>query len=126
MQGLDLDGNEVVIEGDELLGRVFLHEIDHLDGVLMLDRLEPDVRREALRDMRDPRAGSTASAIAAHGRRPRPVAATSRCGSSSSARPPTRCRRSRRCVAAGHDIALVVTQPDRRAVAGQRARSDAR
>ena len=40
--GLDLDGNEVVIEGDELLGRVFLHEIDHLDGVLMLDRLDPD------------------------------------------------------------------------------------
>ena len=35
VHGLDLDGNEVVIEGDELLGRVFLHEIDHLDGVLM-------------------------------------------------------------------------------------------
>ena len=40
VQGLDLDGNEVVVEGDELLGRVFLHEIDHLDGVLMLDRLD--------------------------------------------------------------------------------------
>ena len=42
VQGIDLDGNEVVIEGDELLGRVFLHEIDHLDGVLMLDRLDRD------------------------------------------------------------------------------------
>ena len=45
VQGLDLDGNEVVLEGDELLGRMFQHEIDHLDGVLMLDRLEPDVRK---------------------------------------------------------------------------------
>ena len=53
MTGLDLDGNEVVIEGDELLGRVFLHELDHLDGVLMLDRLEPDERRRALRELRD-------------------------------------------------------------------------
>jgi peptide deformylase len=53
MQGVDLDGNEVVIEGDELLGRVFLHELDHLDGVLMLDRLEPDERKRALRELRD-------------------------------------------------------------------------
>jgi peptide deformylase len=28
------------------------HEIDHLDGVLLLDRVDADVRREALRDMR--------------------------------------------------------------------------
>ena len=51
--GVDLDGDEVVIEGDELLGRVFLHELDHLDGVLMLDRLDPDVRKQALRELRD-------------------------------------------------------------------------
>ena len=53
MTGIDLDGNEVVIEGDELLGRVFLHELDHLDGVLMLDRLDPDERKRALRELRD-------------------------------------------------------------------------
>jgi peptide deformylase len=52
MRGLDLDGNEIVLEGDELLARMIQHEIDHLDGVLVLDRVEPDVRREALRDMR--------------------------------------------------------------------------
>ena len=52
MRGLDLDGNELVIEGDDLLARMIQHEIDHLDGVLLLDRVEPDVRREALRDMR--------------------------------------------------------------------------
>ena len=49
----DLDGNEVVIEGDELLGRVFLHEIDHLDGVLMLDRLDGDERKRAMRELRE-------------------------------------------------------------------------
>ena len=53
VQGLDLDGNEVVIEGDELLGRVFLHEIDHLDGVLMLDRLDRAARKDALRELRE-------------------------------------------------------------------------
>jgi peptide deformylase len=53
MTGLDIDGNELVIEGDELLGRVFLHELDHLDGILMLDRLDPDERKRALRELRD-------------------------------------------------------------------------
>jgi peptide deformylase len=53
VKGLDLDGNEVVIQGDELLGRIFLHEIDHLDGVLMLDRLDPDQRKSAMRELRE-------------------------------------------------------------------------
>ncbi len=53
ISGVDLDGDEVVFQGDELLGRVFLHELDHLDGVLMLDRLDPDERRRALRELRD-------------------------------------------------------------------------
>jgi peptide deformylase len=52
MRGLDLDGEEVVLEGDDLLARMIQHEIDHLDGVLLLDRLEPDVRRAALRELR--------------------------------------------------------------------------
>ena len=61
MRGLDLDGNEIVIEGDDLLARMIQHEIDHLDGVLLLDRVEPEVRREALRDMRTRELGATAS-----------------------------------------------------------------
>ena len=52
MRGLDLDGREVVLEGDDLLARMIQHEIDHLDGVLLLDRLDPDVRRDALRAIR--------------------------------------------------------------------------
>src|SRR4051795_9978910 len=60
MRGLDLDGNEIVLAGDDLLARMIQHEIDHLDGVLLLDRVEPDVRREALRDMRTRDLGATA------------------------------------------------------------------
>lgn len=53
LTGLDLDGVEFTREGEDLLGRVFLHETDHLDGRLLLDRLEPDVRREAMRVLRE-------------------------------------------------------------------------
>ena len=53
VQGIDVDGNAVVVQGDELLGRVFLHEIDHLDGVLMLDRMERSDRKRALRELRE-------------------------------------------------------------------------
>jgi peptide deformylase len=50
--GYDLDGNEVSLEADELLSRAFQHEMDHLDGVLMFDRLTQEQRREALREWR--------------------------------------------------------------------------
>ncbi len=53
VRGLDLEGNEKTFEADDYLGRVMQHELDHLDGVLMLDRLEPDVRKQALRTMRE-------------------------------------------------------------------------
>ncbi len=53
LKGLDLDGNEFTQEGVDLLGRVFLHETDHLDGFLLLDRLDADTRREAMRVMRE-------------------------------------------------------------------------
>jgi len=50
--GHDLDGNEVSIEADEYLARVFQHELDHLDGTLLLDRLDADQRKEAMRILR--------------------------------------------------------------------------
>jgi peptide deformylase len=40
LTGIDLDGNEVSIEADEFEARVYLHELDHLDGVLLIDRLD--------------------------------------------------------------------------------------
>ncbi len=51
--GYDLDGNDVAIEADELLARLFQHEIDHLNGVLLLDRLDDDTRKEALKTLRE-------------------------------------------------------------------------
>jgi peptide deformylase len=49
----DLEGNEVEYAGDGLLGRVLQHEIDHLDGRLLLDRLERRAKKEALKDLRE-------------------------------------------------------------------------
>ena len=51
--GLDLDGNEVSLEADELAARMFQHEIDHLDGVLMTERLDDDQAAEAKRAVRE-------------------------------------------------------------------------
>jgi peptide deformylase len=50
--GQDLDGNEIDLEADTFHARVLQHEIDHLDGVLLLERLDPDLRREAMRVLR--------------------------------------------------------------------------
>jgi peptide deformylase len=50
--GLDLDGNEISVEASELEGRVFQHELDHLDGILLVERLNEDQRKEALRILR--------------------------------------------------------------------------
>ena len=52
LQGWDLDGNEVTIEADELLARLFQHELDHLQGVLMFDRMTDEQRKEALKEWR--------------------------------------------------------------------------
>ncbi len=50
--GRDLQGNEISIEADELLARVLQHELDHLDGILLLERLEKDQRKQAMRVLR--------------------------------------------------------------------------
>jgi peptide deformylase len=52
IEGFDLDGNEVSLEADELLARAFQHELDHLDGVLMFDRLTDEERRAAMKEWR--------------------------------------------------------------------------
>lgn len=52
-RALDLDGDEVEYEGEELMGRVLQHEIDHLSGTLLIERLERKARKLALRDLRD-------------------------------------------------------------------------
>ena len=52
MRGLDLDGNTIEIEASELAGRLFQHELDHLNGVLMFDRMTAEQRKEALAEYR--------------------------------------------------------------------------
>jgi len=53
LTGYDLDGNEVSIEADEILARLFQHELDHLDGKLLLEYLDADQRKAALKALRD-------------------------------------------------------------------------
>jgi peptide deformylase len=49
----DEHGDEVVVEASGLEARVIQHEVDHLDGVLILDRTPKDQRKEAMRAMRE-------------------------------------------------------------------------
>jgi peptide deformylase len=52
LTGWDIDGNEVSIEGDEIEARCFQHELDHLDGRLLLTLLDKAQRKEAMRELR--------------------------------------------------------------------------
>ena len=52
-EGTDLDGNIVVVEGEEIWARLINHECDHLNGKLYLDRLEKGVRRQAMKELRE-------------------------------------------------------------------------
>jgi peptide deformylase len=65
IRGVDLDGQDVSLEADEFLGRVFQHEVDHLDGVLMIERLEEDSRKLAMKVLRDRSLGFDTSDIEA-------------------------------------------------------------
>ena len=49
VRGYDIDGGEVTIEARDLFGRALQHEIDHLDGILFLDRVSPLKRRMLLK-----------------------------------------------------------------------------
>ncbi|MCK6209393.1 peptide deformylase [Georgenia sp. EYE_87] len=53
VEGMDLDGRPVVVEGEELMARCLQHEVDHLDGMLYLDRLERSVRKKAMKAVRE-------------------------------------------------------------------------
>ena len=53
VRALDLDGNEVVLSDDDFMARVIQHEIDHLDGVLVLDRISRSQRKEAMKALRE-------------------------------------------------------------------------
>lgn len=50
--GFDEHGEPVIIEAERMLSRAVLHEVDHLDGVLFIDRLDLATRKEAMRAIR--------------------------------------------------------------------------
>ena len=53
VRGLDEEGEPLLIEAEMPEARVLQHELDHLDGVLTLDRTTPEQRKQALRELRD-------------------------------------------------------------------------
>ena len=52
-RGLDVAGKEIEYAGDELMGRVLQHEIDHVDGLLLLEHLPRRLRKQTLKELRE-------------------------------------------------------------------------
>jgi peptide deformylase len=52
LRGYDLDGNELDIQTNEYEGRILQHECDHLDGVLLVERLTDEQKKEAKKLLR--------------------------------------------------------------------------
>lgn len=48
VKAMDLRGNKITITASDLLARIFQHEIDHLNGILFIDHLNPKSRRDLL------------------------------------------------------------------------------
>ncbi len=53
VSGQDVSGKPLQIEASDLLARVLQHEVDHLDGVLILDRTDRQSRKAAMREWRE-------------------------------------------------------------------------
>ena len=52
LDAFDVDGKPFSLDGEELMARMLQHEVDHLDGILLLQRLDPVLRKEAMRTLR--------------------------------------------------------------------------
>jgi peptide deformylase len=50
--GIDLDGNKIEISGEGIMAQALQHETDHLDGHLYIEGLEQDVKKDAMRQIR--------------------------------------------------------------------------
>lgn len=51
--GMDVEGQEIELEGEGIIARLIQHEVGHLDGALYIDGLERSVRKQALRAIRE-------------------------------------------------------------------------
>lgn len=65
VEGLDENGDATRLEAEGLLARVCQHEIDHLDGLLFIDRLPVETKREAIRRLNDSALGLKSPAATA-------------------------------------------------------------
>jgi len=59
VEALDLQGRPVVIEADDLLARALQHEIDHLEGITILQKTDPQSKQTALREFMEARERGT-------------------------------------------------------------------
>jgi len=62
VEGQDPEGNDIVVEADDLFARALQHEIDHIDGVLFIDRVSPLKRRMLLKKWKKIEAEAAAEA----------------------------------------------------------------
>lgn len=124
-RGVDEHGEPVSIEGTALMARCIQHETDHLNGVLFIDRLDREARREAMRIIREtswgvpepvvkasPHAGGSAVFGAADlqpGARRGHLAGT----------PQTAVPSLRAILDSRHEVVAVLTRPDARAGRGR-------
>jgi len=53
VEGVDASGKPITLEGTGLMAQALQHECDHLDGLLYLDRLEPEERKLSMRKLRE-------------------------------------------------------------------------
>ena len=53
VRGTDLEGNVVEVSGGGLMAQALQHECDHLDGMLYIDRLDGETRKDAMRSIRE-------------------------------------------------------------------------
>ena len=51
--GFDMHGEPVLVEGSDMLSRAIQHETDHLDGIIFVDRLDREARKEAMKFIRE-------------------------------------------------------------------------
>jgi len=52
VSGIDLNGNPAEFAGTELMAQALQHEVDHLDGHLFIEGLEPETKRDAMQAIR--------------------------------------------------------------------------
>ena len=52
-QGFNMYGEPITVEGTEFLARALQHETDHLNGILFIDKLSPEDRKSAMKEIRE-------------------------------------------------------------------------